>query len=209
MAVKQMGTPPTRKRLTAEARREQLLDVTRAMVDESGFHAVSIEGVARRAGVSRPIVDGHFGDLGGLLEALVEREYGRALSQLATVLPVDPGGDRPVEARLPAVRGYLELVRADPVTWRLALMPPEGAPQLLRQQVVEGRDAVVAVLAQLLGRGDSPATASPDPVLTARMITVIADESARLTLTDPDQYPIERLIGQGRWLLARTAGDRS
>jgi AcrR family transcriptional regulator len=209
MAVKEMGTPPTRKRLTAEARREQLLDVTRAIVDESGFHAVSIEGVARRAGVSRPIVYGHFGDLGGLLEALVERENARALSQLATVLPVDPGVDDPAEALLTAFRGYLELVRADPVTWRLALMPPEGAPELLRRQVVQGRDAVVAVLAQLLGRGDSPATASPDPNLTARMITVIADESARLTLTDPANYPTERLLDHARWLLVRTARDRA
>ena len=202
MAVKEMGTPPTRKRLSAAARREQLLNVTRAMVDESGFHAVSIEGVARRAGVSRPIVYGHFGDLGGLLEALVEREYARALSQLATVLPVDPSVDDPAEALLTAFRGYLELVIADPVTWRLALMPPEGAPELLRQQVVEGRDAVVAVLARLLSRGD---TASPDPTLTARMITVIADESARLTLTDPEHFPIERLLDHARWLLARTA----
>jgi AcrR family transcriptional regulator len=207
MVVKEMAAPPTRKRLSAGARREQLLDVTRTLVDESGFHAVSIEGVARRAGVSRPIVYGHFGDLGGLLEALVEREYARALSQLATVLPVDPSVDDPAEALLTAFRGYLELVLADPVTWRLALMPPEGAPALLRQQVVEGRDAVVAVLARLLSRDDSPATASPDPTLTARIITVIADESARLTLTDPERYPVERLIAHARWLLGRVAAE--
>jgi AcrR family transcriptional regulator len=204
MTVKELATPTTRKRLSAEARREQLLDMTRGIVDESGFHAVSIEAVARRAGVSRPIVYGHFGDLGGLLEALVKREFTRALSQLATVLPVDSSVDDPAEALLTAFRGYLELVLADPVTWRLALMPPEGAPELLRQQVVEGRDAVVAVLARLLRRDDSPATASPDPTLTARMITVIADESARLTLTDPEHYPIERLLEHARWLLANT-----
>ena len=56
--------------MTAEARREQLLDVTKAIVAERGFHAVSIEGVAREAGISRPIVYGHFDDLPGLLDAL-------------------------------------------------------------------------------------------------------------------------------------------
>src|SRR3954469_1594769 len=57
-------------RMTAEQRREQLLDATKAIVLEHGFHAVSIEAVARAAGITRPIVYGHFEDLGGLLEAL-------------------------------------------------------------------------------------------------------------------------------------------
>src|SRR4051794_20336372 len=49
-------------RMTAPQRREQLLDVTKEIVAEHGFHAVSIEAVAREAGISRPIVYGHFGD---------------------------------------------------------------------------------------------------------------------------------------------------
>ena len=82
-------------RMSAEARREQLLDVTKAIVAERGFHAVSIEGVAREAGISRPIVYGHFDDLPGLLDALVRREGARALGQLAEVLPP------PLERRRP------------------------------------------------------------------------------------------------------------
>src|SRR3954447_9530979 len=76
-------------RMTAEERREQLLDATKAIVDRSGFHAVSIEAVAREAGITRPIVYGHFRDLAGLLEALVEREGDRALAQLDELLPKD------------------------------------------------------------------------------------------------------------------------
>src|SRR5919204_381388 len=80
-------TPPTRARMSAAERREQLLDVTKAIVGEQGFHAVSIEAVARRAGITRPIVYDHFNDLGGLLTAMVERESVRALGQLTAVLP--------------------------------------------------------------------------------------------------------------------------
>ena len=61
--------------MTAPVRREQLLDVTTAIVVEHGFHAVSIQAVARRAGISRPLVYEHFGDLDGLLQALVERSH--------------------------------------------------------------------------------------------------------------------------------------
>ena len=54
---------------------------------------VSIEAVARAAGITRPIVYRHFGDLGALLDALVERETLRALTQLREFLPADLGGD--------------------------------------------------------------------------------------------------------------------
>src|SRR5436309_2238732 len=120
-------------RMTASERREQLLDVTKAIVAERGFHAVSIEAVAREAGITRPIVYGHFTDLQGLLEALVEREGERALAQLASVLPVDLDRRDPRQQLLAGLHGYLEAVQADPATWRLVLMPPEGAPEILRE----------------------------------------------------------------------------
>src|SRR5436190_145262 len=133
-------------RMTAVERREQLLDVTKAIVAEHGFHAVSIKAVAREAGISRPIVYEHFGDLARLLEALINRESARALAQLAEVLPTDLAGGDPAKQLLAGLRGYLEAVRSDPVTWRLVLMPPEGAPKVLHDHITRGRTAVVEQL---------------------------------------------------------------
>ena len=113
--------------MKAPARREQLLDAAKAVVAEEGFHGVSIEAVARRAGITRPIVYRHFEDLRALLEALVERETVRALAQLRQFMPRELGGD-PREALLASLGGYLQAVESDPVTWRLMLVPPEGAP---------------------------------------------------------------------------------
>jgi AcrR family transcriptional regulator len=190
-------------RMAAEQRREQLLDVTKAIVGADGFHAVSIDRVAREAGVTRPIVYGHFADLPGLLRALVEREGLRALVQLAEILPPEDAPGVPREALLAALRAYLEAVRADPVTWRLVLMPPEGAPPLLRDRIAEGRAAAVAQLARVAGPGLAPSgrAVSPDPELTAQSLSALADEWARLVLTEPDRYPIERLVEHARWLL--------
>src|SRR5207247_1133474 len=139
--------------------------------------------VARRAGITRPIVYGHFNDLGGLLRALLERESARALAQLSEILGENliAAGSQ-TEALLTATRGYLEAVWTDPVTWRLILMPPEGAPELLREHISRGREAVLAVLADVVrpGLGTGPGMASPDPPLTARMLSALADEAARL-----------------------------
>jgi AcrR family transcriptional regulator len=187
-------------RMSAERRREQVLDATKAIVTEDGFHAVSIEAVARRAGITRPIVYSHFGDLQGLLEALVERESVRALAQLAAVLPTDLGSGDPREILLAGQRGYLEVVASDPDTWRLLLMPTEGAPAILRERIAGGRAAVVAQLAQAVAVGLGTAR-SPDPEMTAHMLSATSDADARLLLDDPERYPVERLLAHTRWLL--------
>jgi AcrR family transcriptional regulator len=192
---------PTPGRMSAEQRREQLLDATKRIVFERGFHAVSIEAVAREAGITRPIVYGHFHDLQGLLEALVDREGARALGQLATVLPGDLGAGDARDTLLTALRGYLEAVRADPATWRLVLMPPEGAPAVLHDHIARGRTAVVDHLARAVGPGLGPGRESPDPELFARTLSAISDEFARRLLTDPEHYPVERIVRFARWLM--------
>jgi AcrR family transcriptional regulator len=186
--------------MRASARREHLLDVTKALVAEAGFHGVSIEAVARRAGITRPIVYRHFGDLTALLEALVKRETARALAQLRAFMPSELGGD-PRESLVAALRGYLQAVESDPVTWRLVLVPPEGAPGLLRERIAAGRSAVVAQLAGVIG----PVAGSPDAELTARALSAVADEAARLVLADPQRYPPARVLDHARWLLFSAA----
>lgn len=189
--------------MSADERREQLIDVTKEIVGEQGFHAVSIEAVARRAGITRPVVYGHFDDLPSLLEAMVDREGTRALAQLAEVLPQPAESASPREDLLAGLRGYLEAVAADPVTWRLVLIPPEGAPAVLRERITAGRDAVVLALAEVVRPGLGPGSVSPDPQLTARTLSAVSDEAARLLLTDPDEYSIERLVAHADWLLGR------
>lgn len=188
-------------RMTSDARREQLLEVTKAIVSERGFHAASIEAVARRAGISRPIVYGHFGDLTGLFQALIDRQTERALGQLADVLPTDLASGDPREQLLSGLRGYLNAVREDPETWRLVLMPPEGAPSSLHERIEAGRAAVVSQLAGAVRPEDGARASSPDPELTARMLSAVSDEAARLVLTDPGRYSIDRIMRHARWVL--------
>jgi AcrR family transcriptional regulator len=197
-----------RTRLSADQRREQLLDVTKRLVGEQGFHDLSIEAIAKRAGITRPVIYAHFEDLDALLEAMLEREAVRALTQLAAIMPTElpPGGARS-EALLGALRGYLQSVESDPVTWRLVLMPPEGAPRALREQVERGREAIVTTLAGVVGPGLAPERPSPDPQLTARLLSALSDEAARLLLSNPDEYPLERLMRHAEWLLSQLMRD--
>jgi AcrR family transcriptional regulator len=191
---------PSSTRMTAPARREQLLDVTTEIVAEQGFQAVSIQSVARTAGISRPIVYEHFGDLAGLLEALVEREMSRALAQVSETELGDLTEGDPPGLMLESLRTYLGAVERHPATWRLVLMPPEGAPELLRKSIRGGRATVLGKLTRAVRPLSTPGEA-PDPELTARLLSTVADEYARLLLSDPRRFPPERLLLHARWWL--------
>jgi AcrR family transcriptional regulator len=71
--------------MTAKERREQLLDVGRRLFAERGLEGTSIEEIAARADVSKPVVYEHFGGKEGLYAVVVDREVER-ITQLATRL---------------------------------------------------------------------------------------------------------------------------
>jgi AcrR family transcriptional regulator len=199
------SSTPSSKRLSAEERREQLLDVTAEMLGESGFHSLSIQSVARAAGVSRPIVYEHFGDLGGLLEALVKREMARAGEQVSRSALEDLSHGEPTELILASLSAYLHAVEQHPSTWRLVLTPPEGAPELLRKSIVRGRATVLDGLREAVRPGLRRGETAEDPDMTGRTLSAIADEYARLVLSDPERFPPERLLTHARWFLGELA----
>jgi AcrR family transcriptional regulator len=178
--------------------------VTKRIVGESGLHAVSIDRVAREAGITRPIIYEHFTDLGGLLSALLDREGQRALDQLTAVMPGEPTEGPVVDVLMATLTGYLQAVQSDPVTWRLVLMPPEGAPEFLHERIERGRAAVIAQLAKLIENAYEPGGGqrSPDPELTAHSMSALSDYWARLMLTDPQRFGLDRVLRHARWALA-------
>lgn len=200
------ATTQTGKRLTGEARREQILDVTGAIVVREGFEAVSIQAVAAGAGISRPIVYEHFGDLPGLLEALVKREMGAAMEQVAETRLRDLSEGDPTELMLESLGRFLSAVERHPGTWRLVLMPSEGAPASLRRSIEIGRASVLEGLAHSVRAGLKPGGSDPpDPELTASVLSAISDEYGRLVLSDPKRYSPKRLLAHARWLVEHLA----
>ena len=79
------------ERLTAAARRAQLVEVGRAVFARRGYEAASVEEIADRAKVSKPIVYEHFGGKEGLYAVVVDREVehivGRIVDAMSTGSP--------------------------------------------------------------------------------------------------------------------------
>ncbi len=81
------------------------------------------------------------------------------------------------------------------------LIPPEGAPEKLRQAIAHGRRSVLARLTRAvrpaLHGGDDN-----DAELTARVLSAISDEYARLVLSDAERFTPDRFLRHARWWLA-------
>ncbi|WP_297555972.1 TetR/AcrR family transcriptional regulator, partial [uncultured Actinomyces sp.] len=63
-----------RTRLSAIERREQLITTGRSVFAARGFDATTVEEIANKAGVTKPVVYEHFGGKEGLYAVIVDRE---------------------------------------------------------------------------------------------------------------------------------------
>ncbi len=192
------ATPKPRRRyaprLPPQERREQLIDAALSVIVEQGYEGISIEAIARTAGVTRPVIYDHFPNLGKLLRALVEREEKYALDQLAEIVPEAPTGDDPAELFALGVRRFLDAVASRPDTWRIILLPLEGTPAIVRDHVETNRAQVLARLEQLVrwAMDRSRIPADLDVEICARAILRLSEEAGRMVLTDAERFSPER-----------------
>ncbi|OQO92521.1 TetR/AcrR family transcriptional regulator [Saccharomonospora piscinae] len=72
--------------MTGAERRQQLLDVARSLFAEKGFDGSSVEEIAHRANVSKPVVYEHFGGKEGIYAVVVDRETRLLLDRMVSTL---------------------------------------------------------------------------------------------------------------------------
>jgi AcrR family transcriptional regulator len=101
--------------MTGTERREQLLDIGRSLFAAKGFDGTSVEEIAERAGVSKPVVYEHFGGKEGLYAVVVDREVLRLLERIETALK----GQHPRELLEQAAGALLDYVERDTDGFRI------------------------------------------------------------------------------------------
>ena len=93
--------------MTGPQRHAQLVGVGRMLFAKQGFDATSVEEVAARAGVSKPVVYEHFGGKDRLYTEVVEQEFTVLLERMSSSL--QGGSPRElVEQAALALLGYIE-----------------------------------------------------------------------------------------------------
>ena len=105
----QAGTP--RKRLTAEARREAILEAALEVFARRGYNGSSIDEIAQTAGISKALIYEHFPSKRELHVSLIEHHVQDIFERLAVAAATTDPGDVRLRAGVDAFLEFVETRR--------------------------------------------------------------------------------------------------
>jgi AcrR family transcriptional regulator len=195
-------------RLPAPERREQLLEAAMDVVHEHGYAGLTMEAIARRAGVTKPVVYDAFPNRDEVMRTLLADEEQRVVAEMLDAIgpvPTDEDGTAPDIGGflVGAVDRALRTIAVRPRAYKLTLLRIEGTPTIVRERIDAGRATIVGRVAEILGwatRGPD-GTSDVDVELLALAVVGLGEQAAMLVLSDPERFPPERFHASLRQVL--------
>jgi AcrR family transcriptional regulator len=144
-----------RRRLTAQARRELIEAAASELFAERGYGASTIDEVAKRSGVTAPVVYDHFASKQDLHRRLLERHY----AELRLLWREQLAGDDPPARRIPrAIEAWFAYVESHPYAWRMLFRDTSGEPgvRAVHEEVIaQSRAAIMPLFLRERGVDDA------------------------------------------------------
>jgi AcrR family transcriptional regulator len=161
------------RRLTAEARRAQLLSVAREVFAEDGYHGSAMEKIAQRAGVTKPVLYQHFDGKKELYLALLDSDMARLLAQVSGAIESANDNHERIRKGLAAYFNYIE---ANVDSFRLLFRETMGADPEFREAIDRFHDAAAGAIGAIIAEdtGKAPELAE----LLARGIIGLSEAAA-------------------------------
>ena len=134
-----------RKRLSASERRELIEAAASELFAQRGYTATSIDEIARRSGVTAPVVYDDFASKLELHRRLLERHY----AELRQLWREQLAGTDPPAQRIPgAIDAWFAYVEAHPYAWRMLFRDTTGEPavQAAHAEVIAQSRAAITPL---------------------------------------------------------------
>jgi AcrR family transcriptional regulator len=131
--------------MTADARREVIEHAATEVFAQRGYQGASIDEIARRSGVSAPVVYDHFTSKQDLHRRLLERHRDELLSLWRANLLTDD----PAAQRIPrAIDAWARYVETHPYAWKMLFRETTGDPEAaaVHREVLAGSRAMLAPL---------------------------------------------------------------
>jgi AcrR family transcriptional regulator len=149
----------SKRRLTAPERREVIEHAAAGLFAERGYHGASIDEIARRSGVSPPVVYDHFDSKLELYKRLLERTRDELLAMWVANL----SGSDPAEVRIPrALDAWATYVQEHPFAPRQFFHETTGEPEIRAIHREVQAQATVALGAILGGEPGADGIAGQD-----------------------------------------------
>jgi AcrR family transcriptional regulator len=138
-----------KRRMRAPQRREQLLAVARRVFSERGFHTVTMEDVAKEAGVTKPILYDHFPSKRDLYRGLLEVDLAALKDRIDAALESSPGNRERIRASFQA---YFDFVDQEGEGFRLLMKEAVGTEEEFRDLIGRFREDVLAEVTEVIVR---------------------------------------------------------
>lgn len=168
-ATQQARKQATRSRMSAADRRAAILEAARLAFAEGGFHEVSLDAVAARAGVSKALLYEHFDSKRALYRAMLEMHTADLVGRIGAA--VEAAG--PVEAKLLAgIDAFLDFVGDRRGGWKV-IFRNAGDPDVAAS-LAELRDGVAVAVAALIS--EEAAETLPDAPEREQMLQMAAQQ---------------------------------
>jgi len=135
------------RRLTAEARRAQLLSVAREVFAEDGYPGAAMEKIAQRAGVTKPVLYQHFEGKKELYLALLDSDMSRLLAQVSGA--IESANDNPSRIRK-GLAAYFNYIEANVDSFRLLFRETMGADPEFRESIDRFHDAAATSIGAII-----------------------------------------------------------
>ena len=135
------------RRLTAEARRAQLLSVAREVFAEDGYPGAAMEKIAQRAGVTKPVLYQHFEGKKELYLALLDSDMSRLLAQVSGA--IESAHDNPSRIRK-GLEAYFNYIEANVDSFRLLFRETMGADPEFRESIDRFHDAAATSIGAII-----------------------------------------------------------
>ena len=196
------ATATKRKRaahLGPERRRPEVLDAALDLFLDHGYEGTSMQAIAERAGVTKPVVYACFAGKDELFRALLAREEERILGEIQAAFR-DADLTDPESTLIEGYTGFLRAVASSPDVYRFIFLGEGGGNMAVAHRIQRARAAQIDQLA-VLAQGwleASGGKASQDEIeKTARLlghaIAGLAESGARLLLSEPESWTPETL----------------
>lgn len=171
-----MGEVSTRRRMRGPERRAQLLQVARKVFGRLGFHTVTMDAVAREAGITKPILYDHFPSKRELYLALLEQDLAALKGRVRAALDESRGNRERIRASFQA---YFDFVDEHAEGFRLLMQEAVGAERELRDLVGRFREEITDQVADLIVRESKGNVLRPEAETVALALVGMAETAAQ------------------------------
>lgn len=142
----------TRRRMSRGEREQQILDVAITVFSERGFRDASMDAVAERAGITKPVLYTHFGSKDGLLLACIARARAELLEVTTAAAAAATGPQDMLRSGTLAFFRYLEDHES---AWALLCSESTVAGEALESIRAQQSDFVALLLAAQVPGADA------------------------------------------------------